>query len=144
MDIKLLFAADNPPLSVIAAAKVAGVPLSFDPSLPSGSAPLFVFSNGMKLHGAYVLLRYVGRIASHSNFYGKDPLESGQIDEWLEYLPIFDKGSEFEAGCSYLDSYLLTNTFLVGHEVSIADICLLSALAGSDLNTQYILSAVHK
>ena len=58
-----------------------------------------------------------------------------QIDEWLEYLPIFDKGSEFEAGCSYLDSYLLTNTFLVGHEVSIADICLWSALAGSDLKS---------
>ena len=46
MEIKLLFAADSPPLSVIAAAKIGGVPLSVDPSLPSGSVPSFVFSNG--------------------------------------------------------------------------------------------------
>lgn len=40
---KLSFAADSPPLSVIAAAKVAGI--SF-PADASGSAPTFHFSNG--------------------------------------------------------------------------------------------------
>lgn len=53
-----------------------------------------------------------------------------QIDEWLDYLPILDRGSEFETGCSYLDTYLLTNSFLVGYDVSIADILLWAALAG--------------
>lgn len=133
MEIKLLFAPDSPPLSVIAAAKIAEVPLSVDPSLPSGSVPSFVFSNGLKVRGTYVLLRYIGRAASPVNLYGKDPFEAGQIDMWLDYLPILDKGSEFEAGCSYLDTYFLTNTFLVGTDVSIADIFLWSALAGAGL-----------
>lgn len=131
MEMKLLFSADNPPLSVIAAAKVAGISISAEPSLPSGSDPTFVFSNGLKLHGVHVLLRHIARVVSDLNLYGKDPLESGQIDQWLNYLPILDKGSEFEAGCSYLDTYLLTNTFLVGNDVSIADIYLWSALAGA-------------
>lgn len=130
MEIKLLFAADSPPLAVIAAAKLAQVPHSLDSSLPSGSVAQFVFSNGSKLRGAFVLLRYVGRVASNLNLYGKDLYEAAQIDQWLDYLPILDKGSEFEAGCSYLDSYLSTNTFLVGHDVSIADISLWAALAG--------------
>lgn len=43
---KLLFPADNPPLSVIAAAKISGISLSLDPSLPSGSVPQFLFSDG--------------------------------------------------------------------------------------------------
>ncbi|KAJ0086863.1 hypothetical protein Patl1_06966 [Pistacia atlantica] len=43
MEIKLSFAADNPPLSVISVAKLAGVSL---PTENSGSAPTFHFSNG--------------------------------------------------------------------------------------------------
>lgn len=131
MEIKLLFAADNPPLSVIAAAKISGVLNSFDSSLPSGSVPQFVFSDGSKLRGTFVLLRYIGRVASNLNLYEKDPLQAAQIDVLLDYLPVLDKGSEFEAGCSYLDTYLLTNTFLVGHSVTIADISLWASLAGT-------------
>lgn len=126
-----MFAADNPPLSVIAAAKISGVLNSFDSSLPSGSVPQFVFSDGSKLRGTFVLLRYIGRVASNLNLYEKDPLQAAQIDVLLDYLPVLDKGSEFEAGCSYLDTYLLTNTFLVGHSVTIADISLWASLAGT-------------
>lgn len=43
---------------------------------------------------------------------------------WITYLPILDKGSEFESGRSNLYTYLSTNTFLAGHDVSIADISL--------------------
>lgn len=131
MEIKLLFAADNPPLSVIAAAKISGISHSFDSSLPSGSVPQIVFPNGSSLCGALVLLRYIGRAASNLTLYGKDLFQCGQIDQLLDYLPILDKGSEFEAGCSYLDTYLSTNTVLVGHDVSIADISLWAALAGT-------------
>ncbi|XP_021733478.1 glutamate--tRNA ligase, cytoplasmic-like [Chenopodium quinoa] len=131
MEIKLSFAADNPPLSVIAAAKIAGISLSPDPSLPSSSAPKFIFSNGGNLRGTLVLLRYIGRVADKLTLYGKDLFQTGEIDQLLEYLPILEKGSEFEAGCSYLDAYLSTNTLLVAHDVSIADIFLWAALAGA-------------
>uniref|UniRef100_A0A7C8YL89 Glutamate--tRNA ligase n=1 Tax=Opuntia streptacantha TaxID=393608 RepID=A0A7C8YL89_OPUST len=54
-----------------------------------------------------------------------------QIDEWMDYIPTFVQGSEFEMECSYMESYLSTNTFLVGHSLSIADVALWSALAGA-------------
>lgn len=53
-----------------------------------------------------------------------------QIDEWLEYVPAFASGSEFEVACAYVDGYLLQRTFLVGSSLSIADIAIWSALAG--------------
>ncbi|KAL9239658.1 hypothetical protein vseg_013960 [Gypsophila vaccaria] len=133
MEIKLSFAADNPPLSVIAASKIAAISLTLDPSLSSGSPPQFVFSNGSKLRGVFVLLRYIGRTASDSKLYEKDAILGGQVDEWLEYLSILEKGSEFESGCSYVDTYLSTNTFLVGNDVSIADIYLWAALTATGL-----------
>ncbi|KNA19300.1 hypothetical protein SOVF_062830 [Spinacia oleracea] len=128
---KLLFPADNPPLSVIAAAKISGISLSLDPSLPSGSVPQFLFSDGSMLRGTSVLLRYVGRVATNRTIYGKNLLQTGQIDQMLDCVPILDKGSEFESGCNYLDTYLSANTFLVGYDVSIADIALWAALAGT-------------
>ncbi|XP_057509745.1 glutamate--tRNA ligase, cytoplasmic-like [Actinidia eriantha] len=131
MDIKLSFSADNPPLAAIAAVEFAGIAVSIDSSLPSGSPPTFLFSSGLELHGINVLLRYIGRTASISDFYGRDAFESGQIDEWLEYAPVLASGAEFEGACNYIDGYLLARTFLVGHSLSIADITIWSGLAGN-------------
>ncbi|KAL8143763.1 hypothetical protein V2J09_016795 [Rumex salicifolius] len=130
MDLKLVFAADNPPLSVIVAAEVAGISLLTDSSLPSASIPILVFPNGTKLHGTFVLLRHIGRVAGLNLYERKDASETGQIDMWLDYCHIFSSGSEFENGCSYVDIYLMSNTFLVGHELSIADLAVWSSLAG--------------
>ncbi|XP_052194465.1 glutamate--tRNA ligase, cytoplasmic [Diospyros lotus] len=132
MEIKLSFPADSPPLAVIAAAKLAGVPLSADStSHPPASPPTFHFSTGSKLHGTNVLLRYLGRAGSISSFYERDAFESCQIDEWLEYAPVLGSGSEFEGACNYIDGYLLKRTFLVGHSFSIADVAVWSGLAGT-------------
>ncbi|KAH9684840.1 glutamate--tRNA ligase cytoplasmic [Citrus sinensis] len=127
MEIKVLsFPADSPPLSVIAATKLAGITI---PTETSGSAPTFSFSNGSKLQGTYVLLRYIGRVA---NFYGQNAYEAGEIDEWLDYTPVFSSGSEFENACTYVDKYLERRTFVVGHSLSIVDIAIWSALAGKE------------
>uniref|UniRef100_A0A6N2LLW7 GST C-terminal domain-containing protein n=1 Tax=Salix viminalis TaxID=40686 RepID=A0A6N2LLW7_SALVM len=126
------FGADRipPPLSVIAAAKVASLTLPPPSTVTSASdsacLPTFLFSNGLKLQGTYVLLRYIGRVA---NLYGQDPFESSQIDQWLEYTPVLSVGSEFENACNYIDNYLQTRTFLVGYSLSIADIAIWSGLA---------------
>ncbi|CDP17749.1 unnamed protein product [Coffea canephora] len=127
----LCFPADAPPLAVIVASKIAGLSLPTDPSLPSGSTPILHFSDGGKLRGLCVLLRYIGRVAKIPDFYNRDAFESTQIDEWLEYAPVFSSGSEFEGACGYVDRYLLQHTFLVGQSLSIADIAIWSALAGT-------------
>ncbi|KMT16328.1 hypothetical protein BVRB_3g054760 [Beta vulgaris subsp. vulgaris] len=63
--------------------------------------------------------------------YGNDAFHYGQVDEWLDYIPIFYQASEFEAACSYADAFLSTSSFLVGFDFSIADIALWSALSGT-------------
>ncbi|KAH0727004.1 hypothetical protein KY284_002869 [Solanum tuberosum] len=131
MELKLSFPADSPPLAVIAAAKIAGVPISTDPTLTPGSTPIIHLDNGLKLRGNFVLLRHISRVANIPDLYQRDAIESSQIDEWLEYAPIFASGSQFEEACGYVDGYLLQHTFLVGHSLSIADIAVWSGLAGT-------------
>uniref|UniRef100_A0A7N0U843 glutamate--tRNA ligase n=1 Tax=Kalanchoe fedtschenkoi TaxID=63787 RepID=A0A7N0U843_KALFE len=131
MTLKIAFAADNPPLSVIAAAKLAGAEHSLDSSLHSGSSPSLIFPDGSQLRGAYVLLRYFARTAKCSDFYGQDALEASQIDEWLEYSPVLASGPDFETACTYLDNYLLQRTLFVGYSLSIADIAIWAGLAGT-------------
>ncbi|KAK6139517.1 hypothetical protein DH2020_026748 [Rehmannia glutinosa] len=87
--MELIFPADSPPLHVIAAAKIAGVSVVTNPTLASGSSPTLVLASGQKLHGANVILRYIGRISSLPEFYGRDAYQSSQIDEWLDYAPAF-------------------------------------------------------
>uniref|UniRef100_A0A803LJG4 Uncharacterized protein n=1 Tax=Chenopodium quinoa TaxID=63459 RepID=A0A803LJG4_CHEQI len=80
-----------------------------------------------KLNGTYVLLRYIGR---DLKLYGVGAFQSGKIDEWLDFIPIFDKGSEFERACSIVDSCMPSScTYLVGQNLSITDIALWSALS---------------
>ncbi|KAL2928459.1 Glutamate--tRNA ligase cytoplasmic [Bienertia sinuspersici] len=126
MIMKLLYAVDNPPLSAIAAFNVAGVSISMDASLPSSTSPSLIFPEGSKIEGEYVILRYIGRTM---NLYGKDDYQSGQVDEWLDYISIFYQGSEFEAACNYVDDFLSTSSYLVDSDLSIADIALWSALS---------------
>ncbi|PHU10195.1 hypothetical protein BC332_22055 [Capsicum chinense] len=131
MDLKLSFPADSPPLSVIVAAKIAGVPIAADPTLAPASPPIIHLHNGLKLQGTCVLLRYISRVANIPDLYQRDAIESSQIDEWLDYAPIFASGSQFEEACGYVDGYLPQHTFLVGHSLSIADIAVWSGLAGT-------------
>ena len=56
MEVKLSFPGDNPPLSVIATAKLAGIPISVDSSLASGSLPSFLISSS---DNEYVPLFYL-------------------------------------------------------------------------------------
>lgn len=131
MEIKgLSFPAENPPLSVIAAAKLAGISVPTDASLAPDSLPVLQFSDGRKLRGTSALLRYFGRIA---NLCGEDAFQDAQIVEWLEYAPVLSVGSAFENACKHLDEYLGSRTFLVHHSFSIADIAIWSGLAGAGL-----------
>ncbi|KAL6850474.1 hypothetical protein ACP4OV_021101 [Aristida adscensionis] len=131
MEAKLAFAQDSPPLSIIAAAKIAGVSLAVDSSLASGSVPTLHLGSGDFIHGGNTILRYIARVASVSSFYGQDAIQAAHVDQWLEYAPVILSGSEFETACSFLDGYLTSRTFLVGYSLSIADIVVWSNLAGT-------------
>uniref|UniRef100_A0A0D9UZI1 glutamate--tRNA ligase n=1 Tax=Leersia perrieri TaxID=77586 RepID=A0A0D9UZI1_9ORYZ len=131
MEAKLAFAQDSPPLSILCAAKVAGVSLTIDPKLATGSAPTLHFGSGDFIHGVNTILRYIARVASASSFYGQDAIQAAYVDQWLDYAPVVLSGSEFEAACSFLDGYLSSRTFLVSYGLSVADIAVWSNLAGT-------------
>ncbi|KZV43694.1 putative glutamate--tRNA ligase, cytoplasmic-like [Dorcoceras hygrometricum] len=114
--MELNFSADSPPLAAIAAANIAGVPLTTNATLDPGSTPTLALDNGT---------------ASIPGFYERDAYQSCQIDEWLDYAPTFGSGSEFEGACSSVDRYLLEHTFLVGNSLSIADVAIWAGLAGT-------------
>ncbi|KAL6179040.1 hypothetical protein ACLB2K_050556 [Fragaria x ananassa] len=126
----LSFPVENPPLSVIVAAKLAGVSVPADASLAPGSPPVLHFSDGRKLRGVLPLLCYFGRI---SDLCGGDAFQDAHISEWLEYAPVLSVGSAFENACKHLDEYLGSRTFLVDHSFSVADIAIWSGLAGAGL-----------
>ncbi|XP_006644043.1 glutamate--tRNA ligase, cytoplasmic-like [Oryza brachyantha] len=131
MEAKLAFPQDSPPLSILCAAKVAGVSLSIDPNVSSGSAPTLHLASGDFIHGVNTILRYIARVASASSFYGQDAIQAAYVDQWLDYAPVILSGSEFEAACSFLDGFLASRTFLVSYGLSIADIVVWSNLAGT-------------
>jgi glutamyl-tRNA synthetase len=142
MEPKLAFPQDSPPLAILCAAKVAGVSLTLDPKLASGSAPTLHLGSGDFIHGVNTILRYIARVASVTSFYGQDAIQAAYVDQWLDYAPVILSGSEFEAACSFLDGYLASRTFLVSYGLSIADIVVWSNLAGNCLVSFiiYILS----
>ena len=54
-----------------------------------------------------------------------------QVDEWLDYAPTFGVGAEFEGACAYTNSYLALRTFLVGYNITIADVTVWAYLTGT-------------
>ncbi|KAI3754936.1 hypothetical protein L1987_54728 [Smallanthus sonchifolius] len=131
--LKLLIASDEtPPLSVLAVASLAAVSLTVHPTLTPTSPPTLVLTNGAKLRGTNVLVRYLGRVSTTLlSLYQRDAFETAQIDEWLEYASVFSSGSEYEGACKYVDGFLLHRTFLVGQSLSVADVVVWSYLAGA-------------
>ncbi|XP_078435221.1 glutamyl/glutaminyl-tRNA synthetase, class Ic [Wolffia australiana] len=134
--LALSFSIDNPPLAVLAVARVASVPLAVDSALPAGSAPIlrFIDSSGSKaeLSGLPEILRFVGRNVDNPHaLYDHSAEESREIDVWLNFAPTFSSGPEFESACANVNGYLLLRTFLVGHSISIADFIIWSGLAAT-------------
>lgn len=112
MDVALAFARDSPPLSIIAAAKIASVSLTIDRSLASGSAPTLYLGSVDFIHSINTILRCIAHVAIVPNFYGQDAIQAAHVDQWLEYAPVILSSSEFEAACSFLDGYLFVSNLL--------------------------------
>ncbi|CAA6659634.1 unnamed protein product [Spirodela intermedia] len=123
----LAFPPDNPPLAVLAVARVAGLHLSLDLPFPPARR-----RSELELKGLQQLLRYIGRVAQDPPaLYERSAQESQEIDMWLDYVSTLSSGAEFEAACANIDGYLLLRTFLVGYSISVADIVIWSGLAGT-------------
>uniref|UniRef100_A0A8C7GSU3 Bifunctional glutamate/proline--tRNA ligase n=1 Tax=Oncorhynchus kisutch TaxID=8019 RepID=A0A8C7GSU3_ONCKI len=77
------------------------------------------------------ITRYLARLAPSLGLYGSNMLEQTEVDHWLEFSAQRVCGqSGLAAALGELDKALELRTFLVGHSLTLADICVWAALKG--------------
>jgi elongation factor 1-gamma len=124
---------------------------SFLAKNPLGKVPVMDTPQG-PLFESGAMQRYVGRLRPEAGLYGSGFYQNGQVDQWLDFIttevdtvrgswlyPImgyieFDQEAYEQAKkdmnhiLSVLDSHFLHNTYLVGNQITLADIALTSSL----------------
>ena len=118
---------------------------------PTGKAPVLQTSSGV-IFESNAMARHVARLRRDTCLTGKTVFEEAEVDAWVDfganeveipacvwfypvagYMPFhadaYNKAkSDLAKALGVLDNYLLTKTYLVGEQITLADICLVSAL----------------
>uniref|UniRef100_A0A3P8YUI1 Glutamyl-tRNA synthetase n=1 Tax=Esox lucius TaxID=8010 RepID=A0A3P8YUI1_ESOLU len=77
------------------------------------------------------IARYLARVAPALGLYGSNMLEQTEVDHWLEFSAQRVSGqSGLAVSLGELDKALALRTFLVGHSLTLADLCVWAALKG--------------
>eukprot|EP00798_Chlamydomonas_sp_ICE-L_P023367 gene23367-30628_t len=125
-----------PPLSCVAAARFGEIDLvaKADPKGTKDTATvLTIASTGDKLTGVPLILRFLAR-SSSKGLYANDALSSTQVDYWVDYLSTsIQAGVTFEPTCMSLNDFLALRTYLVGYNITIADLALWGQLQGNTM-----------
>ena len=90
--------------------------------LPNGSGVLV---------GDFAMARYIGRSSASTTIMGSDASSQALMDAWVDYassLRTIDETQRVKAIAMTLEHALQEQTYLVGQELSFADICLFSVL----------------
>ena len=118
---------------------------------PLGKAPVLKTPSGVVFE-SNAIARYLARARADTELLGASFVDQAQVDSWIDfssnelelpasmwtypvlgYMPFnlaaYTKAKEDLAkGLKTLDAYLLTRTYLVGEKITLADICVTSAL----------------
>ncbi|XP_069089977.1 bifunctional glutamate/proline--tRNA ligase isoform X3 [Pleurodeles waltl] len=79
------------------------------------------------------IVRYLARTAASSGLYGSNLLERTEVDHWLEFSATrLQSASTFQAALQDLNHCLSLRTYLVGHFLTLADLCVWATLKGSN------------
>ncbi|GAX82872.1 hypothetical protein CEUSTIGMA_g10298.t1 [Chlamydomonas eustigma] len=118
----------NPPLAAVSITKLSALPLEIksDPKGNKDTAHCLTFPSGDQFVGSSLILRYLARSAPPElNLYDAEALGATQIDYWIDYsVKNVAAGANFEAVCHGINDYLALRTFLVGYNLTVADIAL--------------------
>merc|ERR1719218_520369 len=118
---------------------------------PSGKIPVLETDQGC-IFTSIAIARYLARLRRDIGLYGHNLIEGGMIDSWVEFctheleIPlatwvfplkgIFPEVPEATAqakedvkrALDVLNNHLLHNTYMVGHQMTLADICVACSL----------------
>ena len=81
--------------------------------------------------GDFAMARYIGGTAGHSSIMGSDAGAQALMEAWVDYsssLRTVDEPQRVKAIAMTLEHALQEQTYLVGNDLSFADICLFSVL----------------
>jgi len=118
---------------------------------PMGKVPCLKTKDGC-ISQSNAIARYIARLRGDSGLYGNSFFESGQVDAWMDFCtnevevpatmwvyPILgymeangqataEAKKHLGEALKAMDNHLSLNTYFVGERVTLADICLFSAL----------------
>lgn len=92
------------------------------------------FSSGVSINGAHAVARSLCRLApkgSATCLYGNTNLEKAEVDHWLEYsLTTLQSQAAMDGALKHLDSVLAPRVYLVGYDLTLADLAIYSVVQG--------------
>jgi len=94
--------------------------------LPFSSLPFITFSDGTKLYGDVSIARFLARLRPQLLLYGDDLFTATEVDQWIDSASNEVTSSTLVS----LNTHLTLRTFLVGFNLSLADIVLFVHLTG--------------
>uniref|UniRef100_A0A8C2JZT5 Bifunctional glutamate/proline--tRNA ligase n=1 Tax=Cyprinus carpio TaxID=7962 RepID=A0A8C2JZT5_CYPCA len=130
MALNLTINSSNPPLGALLTAEhVKG---SVNLSVEEGKDTMLHVSDKVQFSDVNSITRYLARVAPALGLYGSKMMEQTEVDHWLEFSARRLCGqSDLSSALGDLDKALALRTFLVGHSVTLADLCIWAALKGN-------------
>ncbi|XP_069464687.1 bifunctional glutamate/proline--tRNA ligase isoform X2 [Ambystoma mexicanum] len=131
MALTLTVNPQQPPLGALLAAEhVKG---NVNVSVEEGKENILRVPDNISFSDVNSIVRYFARTAAPSALYGSNLLERTEIDHWLEFSATrLQSASTFSAAIQDLNHCLSLRTYLVGHFLSLADLCVWATLKGSN------------
>uniref|UniRef100_A0A8C1H551 Bifunctional glutamate/proline--tRNA ligase n=1 Tax=Cyprinus carpio carpio TaxID=630221 RepID=A0A8C1H551_CYPCA len=100
-------------------------------SVKEGKDTMLHVSDKVQFSDVNSITRYLARVAPALGLYGSNMMEQTEVDHWLEFSARRLCGqSDLSSALGDLDKALALRTFLVGHSVTLADLCIWAALKG--------------
>ncbi|CAL8243627.1 unnamed protein product [Lota lota] len=129
MALNLTINPSNPPLGALLAAEY--VKGSVNLSVEEGKDTKLHVSDAVQFSDVNSITRYLARVSPATGLYGANMMEQTEVDHWLEFSSrrlCSQKGLPLALG--ELEKALALRTFLVGHALTLADLCAWAALKG--------------
>uniref|UniRef100_A0A8C7U884 Bifunctional glutamate/proline--tRNA ligase n=1 Tax=Oncorhynchus mykiss TaxID=8022 RepID=A0A8C7U884_ONCMY len=114
--------------ALLAAEHVKG---SVNLSVDEGKDNKLRVSESVQFSDVNSITRYLARVTPTLSLYGSNMLEQTEVDHWMEFSTRRVCGqSGLATALGELDMALALRTFLVGHSLTLADLCVWAALKG--------------
>ncbi|XP_017550021.1 bifunctional glutamate/proline--tRNA ligase isoform X1 [Pygocentrus nattereri] len=130
MALNLTINTSNPPLGALLAAEHVKDSVSL--SVQEGKDTKLHVSDHVQFNDVNSISRYLARVAPSLGLYGSNMMEQTEVDHWLEFSARRLSGqSDLASALGELNAALALRTFLVGHGITLADLCVWASLKGS-------------